>query len=510
MRSGCAMRLRELIDNLDARLVGDADPPIARVTDDSRDVRPAGSDGGTLFVARAGTRTSGERFLHDAISRGAVAVLREDDALGLPAGVADLRCDEAAWMLAHLAERINGNPSSRLFVIGVTGTNGKSTTAHLVHRVLNSIGVPCGLIGTIEVDEGNGPHEARLTTPPAHELSASLARTLDHGCNAVVLEASSHALDQRRVEAIAFDVAIFTNLSGDHLDYHADMDEYASAKAHLFELLSPSGLAVVNADDPAHTRMIRDCQAVIRRVGADADNCLSGIDVSLEGTRFKLGDAACTTPLIGAHNAMNAAQALIACEAVCAHVGADASTLAHALAMVGVPRGRFERVDQGAASPAVFVDYAHTDDALAHACATLASIVPPGGELIVVFGCGGDRDRTKRPRMARAVAAHADRIIITSDNPRTEDPETIIDEVIAGVPEGLRYERSADRRSAIHLAIRSATPRDVVLIAGKGHETYQLLPDSNAPDGVRRIDFDDRVVACDALAARHAETGASA
>lgn len=504
------MRIRELINSLDIRLIGDADPLIARVTDDSRDVLPPSDAGGTLFVARAGTKTDGARFVNDAIERGAVAVLANSPAPDVIDGVASLSAEHPDRALAHLAERVCGNPSSDLLVVGVTGTNGKSTVAHIVHRLLNSIGVRCGIVGTIEIDDGDGPRDAHLTTPPAHELSRSLARMVENGCDAVVLEASSHALDQRRVEAIAFDIAVFTNLSGDHLDYHADMDDYASAKARLFELLPSDGLAIVNADDPAHTRMLRDCEAHVDRVASMRDPRVREINVTLSGTSFQFDKEMLSTRLIGAHNAMNAAQALIVCRSVCERMHVDASSLGDALDRIEVPRGRLDRVDAPRESPAVFVDYAHTDDALTHACAALKPLVPMGGKLIVIFGCGGDRDRTKRPRMARAVAAHANRIVITSDNPRTEDPESIIDEVASGVPAGVPFSRDADRRSAISNAIASAGADDVILIAGKGHETYQLLPDPHQPGGITRIDFDDRLVAHEAIEARRTSTEARA
>jgi len=506
----------ELIHGLavDARGV-DPDLRIDDVTEDSRAVTP-----GSLFVARPGRVADGRRFIADALSRGAAAVLTDAEGASGPGPV--LAAKDVLRAAAHVAERFFGEPSRRLTLIGVTGTNGKTTVAHLTQQLLDAAGIGCGLIGTIWIDDGGARTPATLTTPSSIDLSRTLARMVQNGRRAVAMEVSSHALVQGRAAALDFDIGVFTNLSGEHLDEHGDMDGYAAAKAMLFEALPSAGLAILNADDEASKRMARDCAA--RRLWcagggggqaapAGAERASAAIrSLSPGGASLRLGgpwgafDVVSRLP--GAHNAMNLLQAVAAAHAA----GASMTSLREAVPSLTPPPGRLEPVrivqDQDFA---VLVDYAHTDDALRSALLATRGLLPAGGRLVLVFGCGGDRDAAKRPRMGAVASELADESIITSDNPRTEEPGRIAAEVLAGVPEATR-ERThveVDRAAAIELAVRRARSGDIVLIAGKGHEDYQILPDGRG--GTVRRDFDDRVAAREALGRRFgARAGAGA
>lgn len=510
------MHLCELFQQAGLPMPALADPraPVAGVTEDSRRVGP-----GWVFVARAGRRTDGRRYIPDALHAGAAAVVTDPqgaaEASGPVVGVA-----EPGRAGAVLAELACGSPSRRLRLFGVTGTNGKTTVATLLSQLARAGGRRCGLIGTVEIDEGRGPKPSDFTTPPSERLSASLARMAENRCAAAAIEVSSHALTQHRPAGLTFAGAVFTNLTGDHLDYHASIDEYAGAKAKLFEMLGPDALAVVNADDPHAERMVRDCPArvVACRAGAPPRAASAALharvevlEAEAEGTRVCLlgpwGEIEARSPLIGEHNAMNLLQAAAAC-----HLGLGVSAEAIGLGVPGLrpPAGRLERVDAPGEGVRVLVDYAHTDDALGRALIAARAVTPPGARLWVVFGCGGDRDREKRPRMGRIAADQADEVVVTSDNPRTEDPDRIIDEVVAGCagPGALGVRRERDRRAAIVLAVRGAQPGDVVLIAGKGHEREQILADGAG--GTRSAPFDDRAVAREALDARAADLGTDA
>jgi UDP-N-acetylmuramoyl-L-alanyl-D-glutamate--2,6-diaminopimelate ligase len=511
------MMLAELIADLPVRTARGATPAlrICDITDDSRTVLP-----GSLFIARPGAKADGRAFVPDALRAGAAAILTDDPCLSLPKGSSAclLISDDVPIVAARIAERFYGSPSGRLDLIGITGTNGKTTTAHLVHQILNGVGVRCGLIGTIEIDDGREVATASLTTPPAAELSRTFGVMLENGCQAAAMEVSSHALDQARVAALSYDVAVFTNLTGDHLDYHGTMDAYADAKSRLFRMLPESGWAIVNAEDPWSERMLRACRARVLRCSvhdappdprhraapaqAAPGECRAVIhSTSMTGTDLELagpwGAFRATLRLVGRHNAMNALQAAAAAWAA----GAQMPALERQLAAASPPPGRLQPVTPPSHPFAVFVDYAHTDDAMRQALTTLRPLVRDG-RLSVVFGCGGDRDRTKRPRMGAAAAELADQVYITSDNPRTERPSEIIDQILTGIPGEARHKVhiDADRRRAIQHALGALRPRDVALIAGKGHETYQILPDGRG--GTHTIHFDDREVAREALALR--------
>jgi len=488
--------LEELFDH-DVVIEGDPSLRLRGVAEDSRDVVEGG-----LFVARSGTTSEGSEFIEDALRRGATAVLLDAKAhpvLPTPGPVV-VRAGDARIAGAHAAHRFHGTPCDALSVVGVTGTNGKTTVAWFVRALLAEVGRRCGLVGTIEIDDGRDKRVSALTTPSATVLADSLGRMVVHGCDSVVLEASSHALDQGRLLGVSAQIGIFTNLSGDHLDYHGTLATYAEAKARLFQLVRADGLAIVNVDDPAHERMIRDAVCPVLRCstrGNKADAQARMIEMSRHGSRFRLegpwGVIESEAGIVGRHNAENLLLAVAAVHAL----GVENDQLGPAISAVHAPPGRLEPVPDQRAEFSVFVDYAHTDDALGNVLEAARPLVTEGGRLSVLFGCGGDRDRSKRPRMAEVANALADRIIVTSDNPRTEDPVAIVEDIMAGVSEARRDSVliEVDRARAIEAAIDGARPGDVLVIAGKGHEDYQII-------GTERREFDDRLVASAALARR--------
>lgn len=485
---------------------------IDHITDDSRRVGP-----GSLFIARPGVSDDGRRWIADAIDFRAAAILTDEAGVEIAErhiGGANHRPallvarDNLRALTAVIAERFHGEPGSQLNLVGVTGSNGKTTVAWLIRQLAAGAGVPCGLISTVENIAGGERRAAAMTTPPAIAMSALLSQMVGAGDRACAMEVSSHALDQSRTSALAFDVAVFTNLTGDHLDYHGDMDAYASAKARLFAALGPGALAVVNADDPSHERMLAGARSAVCRCSASVE---SGGDATvqlgrstIEGCNFMLtgawGTIEATIPLIGAHNAMNTLQAV-----VCAHhLGATRDQIERTLPALAAPPGRLERIalPDGVPGPAVVVDYAHTDDALEQSCAALNTLLPDGGKLRLVFGCGGDRDTTKRPRMGAVAARLADVCYVTSDNPRTEPPGAIIEQVLAGVPGSIREDPGRcvpviQRREAIAMALLDAGPDDIVCIAGKGHERTQIMPDGRG--GTVKLPFHDATVAAQCL-----------
>lgn len=468
---------------------------------DSRAVGP-----GDLFVALTGARTDGHDHAAAAVGRGAVAVLAERPmALSVPVVVVP----STARLLSPLAARFYDFPSRALDVVGVTGTNGKTTITYLIESLLSSVGRSVGVIGTIDYRWPGHRETAPNTTPHAADVQRLLAAMRAAGVAQVAMETSSHALALGRVDDVDFAVAVFTNLTQDHLDFHRDMDHYFEAKAHLFERLDASTRsvrrAIINRDDPWGERLARRGRAPVWTYGLQgpADLRAENLVLSAEGSSFHLTTPAGTREahfsLVGRHNVYNLLAALGAGLAL--GVPLD-DALAGLERMHGVP-GRLERVTEhaaghGAASAlpfGVFVDYAHTEDALVNVLGTLRPLTR--GRLIVLFGCGGDRDRTKRPKMGEAAARLGDHVLITSDNPRSEDPAAIAAEVEAGARRvsGRAVEVIVDRGEAIARAVALAGPGDVILLAGKGHETYQILKD-------RSVDFDDRAVARGRLADR--------
>jgi UDP-N-acetylmuramoyl-L-alanyl-D-glutamate--2,6-diaminopimelate ligase len=468
------------------------DTEVTGVCEDSRQVQP-----GNVFIARPGTKTDGSQFLADALSRGAVAAVTQARSPQVKlAQVTVPDCNVAASILANA---FHGMPSKSVRMLGVTGTNGKTTTTYLIRHILSKINVRTGMIGTVEIDDGRIRREATMTTPSATEIAATLGLMRDKGCRACAMEVSSHALDQGRVAGVTFAGAAFTNLTGDHLDYHKTMENYADAKARLFASLNETAVAVVNADDKASDRMVRDCGGRIIRFGFGkvADYRARDVAITTGGSNFILhtpdGRAEIKMGLIGRHNIENA----LAAAALAGEVfGLSVHQIANGLRDAAGAPGRLQAVRAGQPF-AVLVDYAHTDDALENVLSALKPLTR--GKLRVLFGCGGDRDRTKRPRMARTAERLADAIYITSDNPRTEDPQLILDQVVAGLSDVGRAKAMVeiDRREAIHQILSDAAEGDVVLIAGKGHENYQII-------GTEKRHFDDVEEAANALKVRGA------
>jgi UDP-N-acetylmuramoyl-L-alanyl-D-glutamate--2,6-diaminopimelate ligase len=464
------VRLDDLLDGVEVRDRRGGNPDVAAVTHDSRAVRP-----GPLFCCLPGARADGHDFAAAAVAAGAVALLTER-LLDVRGDVAQVVVASARAAMPVAAAALFGHPSRALDVIGVTGTNGKTTTTFLVQAALEADGRPTRVLGTLG---------GARTTPEAPELQGFLAAARDEGASAVAMEVSSHALVQHRADAVDFAAAAFTNLSQDHLDYHGDMASYFEAKARLFEP-GRARVAVVNGDDEWGRRLLERIEGDVPvRVYSldDAD----GLEVGADGSTFRWRGEEVRLQLGGRFNVSNALCAATVADAL----SVPASTVAAGLSSLPSVPGRFERVDAGQPFT-VIVDYAHTPDGLA-ALLAAARETAFGGRVIAVFGAGGDRDRGKRPVMGAVVAAAADVAVLTSDNPRSEDPLAIIDEVRAGAPGAANLVVEPDRAAAIALAVREARAGDVVVIAGKGHETGQTVGDTTVP-------FDDRAVARDALA----------
>jgi UDP-N-acetylmuramoyl-L-alanyl-D-glutamate--2,6-diaminopimelate ligase len=451
---------------------------ITGIAEDSRQVRP-----GDLFIARIGAKSDGARFVGDAQSRGAAAVVTTRFIEGC--ALQQVVCDrpDATSVLANV---FYGSPSHQVRVVGVTGTNGKTTTTYLIRHILGKVGIKCGVIGTVEIDDGKTRREADMTTPGAVDVARHLAAMRDNGCKACAIETSSHALDQDRVSGLRYAAGAFTNLTGDHLDYHKNFESYIRAKSRLFEMLPGDAFACVNAADECSDVMLSSTRATPVRWGfkSDCDYRAQDAAVTPTGTHFILvtpdGRTEVNMKLIGRHNIENV---LCAASVVGEAFGLTVHQIASALSDTTGAPGRLQPVRAGQ-DFAVLVDYAHTDDALENVLTALRPLTR--GKLRVVFGCGGDRDRTKRPRMAGVAQRIADVIYVTSDNPRTENPQSIIDEILKGMsadsPKAVCVE--PDRRRAIERALQDAEANDVVLLAGKGHENYQII-------GTTKHHFDD-------------------
>lgn len=465
---------------------GPGDVSVRGVAQDSRRVRE-----GDLFVAWRGTAADAHDFVADAVSRGAVAAVVERP---VEADIPQLVVRDGRRAAALSAQRVMGSPSEDLFVVGVTGTNGKTTTALLVRHLLAAemAGAVIGTLGLVDAD-GVRPGTEGLTTPGPVQVAVWLRELVEEGTAAVVLEASSHALAQARLDGIRFDVAVFTNLTQDHLDYHADMDDYLGAKARLIELVVVDGTVVLNADEPAWSSLdAGGRRRVTFSIGGSADVRATHLRLDAHGTSFTLHaegeEREVRMPLVGRYNVENA----LAAVAVALVAGIDLDDVVDALAEAPPVPGRLEPVVSRPFS--VIIDFAHTPAALEGALTALRPLTE--GRLMVVFGAGGDRDRTKRGPMARVAARLADVVVLTSDNPRTEDPESIIDDLAVAI-EGEAYLRHADRREAIRMALEEARPGDTVLLAGKGHETYQVL-------GTVKEPFEERAIVRETLAGRSA------
>jgi UDP-N-acetylmuramoyl-L-alanyl-D-glutamate--2,6-diaminopimelate ligase len=473
------MRLDELVAGLPgARVVGDAAVEVRGLEYDSRKVDP-----GSLFFCVVGEKVDGHEFAARAVEDGAAALVveRELTELAVPqVVVADSRA-----AMAPLAARFWGDPTRELRVVGVTGTNGKTTTAFLVREILQAADFRCGLLGTVKQVVGGVEKEVERTTPEAIELQRTFRQMLEGGDEACAMEVSSHALSLHRADAIHFEVALFTNLTQDHLDFHADMEEYFQAKRMLFEMAP--GTRIVNVDDPYGQRLAEEFECVtFSAEGAEADYSAREVEFDALGASFSLGRMQLRMGLPGHFNVANALGAFAVAEAL--GIGGDIA--AAGLARAARVPGRFEPIDEGQGF-GVLVDYAHTPDSLENVLRAARRLTE--GKLITVFGAGGDRDRDKRPKMGRAGAELSDLTVITSDNPRSEDPEAIVAEVAAGAAGAKELEVVVDRRAAIALALGRAQPGDTVVIAGKGHEQGQEFADG------RKIPFDDREVAREEL-----------
>jgi UDP-N-acetylmuramoyl-L-alanyl-D-glutamate--2,6-diaminopimelate ligase len=527
--------LRELLGAggvlLDGAAVADAAATIEvrAVTYDSRRAAP-----GSIFVALQGVHADGGSFVRDAVARGAVAVVSES-AAPPNAGVPWIRVPDARHALAGLAAALYGNPGEELTLVGITGTNGKTTTSYLLESIFDAAGVRCGRIGTVGYRIGDQEIDAPRTTPEAPELHKMLREMVTQGCGACVMEVSSHALALRRTDRLRFAAAIFTNLTRDHLDFHRDMEDYFRAKRRLFEQLPDSGVAITNLDDRRGAEIVAAARRpVTYAIDAAADVRPGPLESSLDGLSFDVrtprGTLRLNSRLVGRPNAYN----ILAATAAAMALDVPFSAIEEGIRQLEAVPGRFQVVSDSADDVKVVVDYAHTDDALKNLLETARTLSP--GRLITVFGCGGDRDRPKRPLMGAVAARLSDLVVVTSDNPRSEDPEQIMDEIKRGIvvpadrvpadrvpadgrplkgpsgasgsarnglpagqsgPKATPFLSVTDRKAAIERAVRDARAGDLVLIAGKGHEKYQVIGD-------RVLPFDDVEVARGALARRRA------
>ncbi|MGG6240351.1 UDP-N-acetylmuramoyl-L-alanyl-D-glutamate--2,6-diaminopimelate ligase [Nodosilinea sp. AN01ver1] len=489
------MKLRQLLEGLPAGLIEAGftlpeemgDPDIKGLCTNSHACQP-----GDVFVGMPGTRVDGGEFWPSAVESGAAAALVSAQALkARPAegNACVVPMTDMSVACAEVAARFYNYPARQMGLVGVTGTNGKTTTTHLVEHLLNASAQPTALLGTLYTRWPGHQQTALYTTPFAVELQAELAKARDAGCRYAVLEVSSHALAQKRVWGCPFEVAVFTNLTQDHLDYHRDMEDYFQAKALLFSGGYLAGRAVVNIDTPYGDRLVAQLPAervwTYSTQNPNADLYTGDLTYQANGVigtlKTPMGTVPFSSPLVGQFNLEN----LLAAVGAALHLGVALDTIAAALPSFGGVPGRMEQVKVSEAQDiSVIVDYAHTPDSLKSSLTAARPFVP--GRLICVFGCGGDRDRTKRPQMGRIAYELADTVVVTSDNPRTEDPEQILRDVVAGIPAELGSDQVVgDRATAIQSAIAMAQPGDGILIAGKGHEDYQIL-------GTEKIHFDDR------------------
>lgn len=451
---------------------------------------------GNLFVAIKGFQSDGHQYIRQALEQGAIAVMISDEAY-CSNEYPWILVEDCRLALAQISSVFYGHPSEKLTLIGVTGTNGKTTTTNLICHIIEAQGEKTGLIGTIHNRIGDKVLEGSRTTPESLELQQMFAAMVDEGIHYAVMEVSSHALELHRVDCCDFDIAVFTNLTQDHLDYHVTMENYCRAKTILFQMLGKNGekaglqkTAVINMDDPwaGHFLVASNVPAVTYSMHKDASWKAEQVEVGAEGVRYSVDGHPVQLHLTGNFNVYNSLAALAVGEAL----GFSLDSVIQALEQVNGIAGRFQTV-KGARDFSVIVDYAHTPDGLENVISTAQAFAK--GNVITVFGCGGDRDRTKRPLMGEVAAELSDYCVVTSDNPRTEDPEQILQDILPGVEKHMQpdtYHVEVDRRKAIHYAVQMAQPGDVVLLAGKGHENYQDV------NGVKHH-FDDYEVAQEAI-----------
>lgn len=477
-------KLRDLLKRIDSRIIGDiSNVEINKVTDDSRAV-----EDGDLFIAVRGASFDGQNFIKDAIRSGARAIMAEEE-FDSPLDVMKIIVGDARKALYLAADNFFDSPSKKLKTIGITGTNGKTTITYLVEKILTCAAKNAGVIGTVDYRFAGRSTPAKNTTPGALEISRILADMAEGGVEYVAMEVSSHSLDQRRIDGISFDAAVFTNVTNEHLDYHKTLDNYFRSKARLLELLKNDGTAILNSDDDriiSLRRSVSGKKTLTYGLSETADIRAEKISLSLNGTTFRAvtpeGEMDIRTGLIGRHNVSN----ILASIAAAISQGIGPETIKNGIESFGVVPGRLEPVESGQPFR-VYVDYAHTEDALYNILSLLKEVAKR--RIITVFGCGGNRDRRKRPAMGRVACKFSDRVIITSDNPRFEEPRDIIDEIESGLKgKYSNYEILEDRREAVKKALETARDEDIVLIAGKGHEKYQIVKD-------RTIPFDDCEIA---------------
>lgn len=471
------MRLKDILQGIDAKTVGALDTAIEDLQFDSRKVGR-----GTLFVAQRGTKVDGHDYIDSAIDKGAVAILCEQMPKTTKEGVTYIKVDDSSKALGYMAANYYGNPSRQLKLIGITGTNGKTTTVTLLHRMFRMLGHHVGLLSTIvnKIDEQEIP--ASHTTPDALELNKLLREMVDRGCEYCFMEVSSHSVVQERIAGLDFAGGIFSNITHDHLDFHKTMAAYIAAKQGFFSMLGNEAWALTNIDDKNGMVMVQNSRAKISTYSLQrmADFRCKVIEESIDGMQIEINGIELWCNLVGRFNAYNLT-AIYGAAVLC---GAEENEVCRLLSLLEPAPGRFQRISRGGIT--AIVDYAHTPDAVENVINTINDIRRQRQMLITVVGCGGDRDKTKRPEMARIAAEGSDKLVLTSDNPRTENPDTILDEMEAGLtPEQLsRTVRITDRRQAIRTACMMAKEGDIVLVAGKGHEKYQET------NGVR-THFDD-------------------
>lgn len=441
----------------------------------------------SVFIAVRGTRVDGHMFIEDAVERGASVVICEDSFYSQK-DVCVIEVENTKALTGIIAQEFAGNPARKLQIVGITGTNGKTTTATLVYQVLRACNKKASLLGTVSKRILDDEFDSKLTTSDPLELANDMQRMVETGSEYLVMEVSSHALDQHRVAGVPFKVAAFTNLSHDHLDYHETLEEYAKAKRRLFDNLSEEAFAVVNTDDKFGNFMLERCKAQKIALSFEHDsayileNTANGISIITDGQKIE-------SPLLGKFNAYNLGEAYLICKCL----GLDPKDIIKALSVAKGAPGRMEPVTgSGEQGPLVIVDYAHTPDALQNVLSTLSAVKDASQKLTVVFGAGGDRDSAKRPEMAKVSELFADKVIVTSDNPRTENPDVIIADIIAGFENLDKVASVTNRRDAIEKAIQEADDNEIILIAGKGHEDYQEI-------NGERHHFDDREIASELL-----------
>ncbi|MBM4166532.1 MAG: UDP-N-acetylmuramoyl-L-alanyl-D-glutamate--2,6-diaminopimelate ligase [Ignavibacteria bacterium] len=442
-----------------------------------------------MFVAIRGTAADGHKFIFDAVNRGAKCVVVEDDnafpdSFAMHSGVIKVVVGNSRKALAQISANFYHHPSKKLQLIGVTGTNGKTTTTMMLQQLLSSENNKVGLLGTIKYFDGKTECEATHTTPESLELHQLLSEMVKNGCRSTVMEVSSHSLALERVFALDFDFAVFTNVTQDHLDFHSTIDNYFQAKQMLFNYLKKNAIAISNADDAYGKRMLENTQAkkVFYGINSQADFQAREISLSINRTRFSVNNTSLSSQFVGKFNVYN----LLAAYSVAKSLGIEDAYLASRIANLKSVPGRFEKIQSPFGWTAI-IDYAHTHDALENVLKAIHDAIPKNerGKVITVFGAGGDRDKTKRPRMGNVASEWSDIVIVTSDNPRTENAEQIIEDIVAGIKNTVECLKVTNRREAIRKGLSLAKNNDVVLIAGKGHENYQII-------GTTKEHFSDR------------------